>query len=129
MLKNGEDWGKLIAAKGFKKLPKVQNIVQSGHTVAIQLLGNLKSGRLYPREDSLKLCKILGDPEYKMSSGQSYKGSTIVNNDSRVENSAYYNSWLLNYECKLFIRLATDITKHLMLRFMANTNKQVWRLI
>ena len=31
--KNGEDWGKLIVAKGFKKLPKVQNIAQSGHTV------------------------------------------------------------------------------------------------
>ena len=30
--KNGEDWGKLIVAKGFKKLPKVQNITQSGHT-------------------------------------------------------------------------------------------------
>ena len=32
MGKNGEDWGKLIVAKGFKKLPKVQNIAQSGHT-------------------------------------------------------------------------------------------------
>ena len=30
--KNGEDWGKLIVAKGFKKLPKIQNITQSGHT-------------------------------------------------------------------------------------------------
>ena len=30
--KNEEDWGKLIVAKGFKKLPKVQNIAQSGHT-------------------------------------------------------------------------------------------------
>ena len=30
--KNGGDWGKLIVAKGFKKLPKVQNIAQSGHT-------------------------------------------------------------------------------------------------
>ena len=30
--KNGEDWGKLIVAKGFKKLAKVQNIAQSGHT-------------------------------------------------------------------------------------------------
>ena len=30
--KNGDDWGKLIGAKGFKKLPKVQNIAQSGHT-------------------------------------------------------------------------------------------------
>ena len=33
MTKNGEDWGKLIVTKGFKKLPKVQNIAQSGHTV------------------------------------------------------------------------------------------------
>ena len=30
--KNGGDWGKLIVAKGFKKLSKVQNIAQSGHT-------------------------------------------------------------------------------------------------
>ena len=30
--KNGEDWDKLIVAKGFKKLPKVQKIAQSGHT-------------------------------------------------------------------------------------------------
>ena len=30
--KNGEDWGKLIVAKAFKKLPNVQNIAQSGHT-------------------------------------------------------------------------------------------------
>ena len=30
--KNGGDWGKLSVAKGFKKLPKVQNIAQSGHT-------------------------------------------------------------------------------------------------
>ena len=29
---NGEDWDKLIVAKGFKRLPKVQNIAQSGHT-------------------------------------------------------------------------------------------------
>ena len=32
LTKNGEDWGKLIVAKAFKKLPKVQNIAQSGHT-------------------------------------------------------------------------------------------------
>ena len=32
LTKNGEDWGKLFVAKGFKKLPKVQNIAQSGHT-------------------------------------------------------------------------------------------------
>ena len=34
MPKNGEDWGKLIVALGFKKFPKVQNIAQSGHTGA-----------------------------------------------------------------------------------------------
>ena len=27
------DLGKLIVAKGFKKLPKVQKIARSGHTV------------------------------------------------------------------------------------------------
>ena len=35
MLKNGEHWGKLIVAKGFKKLPKVHNIAQSGHTAPV----------------------------------------------------------------------------------------------
>ena len=30
--KNVWDLGKLIAAKGFKELPKVQKIAQSGHT-------------------------------------------------------------------------------------------------
>ena len=32
MPKNGEDWDKLIVAKGFKKLRKVQKIANSGHT-------------------------------------------------------------------------------------------------
>ena len=32
MPKNVGDLGKLIVAKGFKKLPKVQEIAQSGHT-------------------------------------------------------------------------------------------------
>ena len=31
-LRMWEIWGKLIDAKGFKKLPKVQKIAQSGHT-------------------------------------------------------------------------------------------------
>ena len=38
LTKNGEDWGKLIVAKGFKMLPKVQNIAQSGHTAWRQLV-------------------------------------------------------------------------------------------
>ena len=36
LLKNVGDLGKLIVAKGFKKLPKVQKIAQSGHTVWCQ---------------------------------------------------------------------------------------------
>ena len=32
-----EDWGKLIVAKGFQKLPKVQKISTSGHTGSILL--------------------------------------------------------------------------------------------
>ena len=39
--KNGEDLGKLIVAKGFKKLPKVQNIAQSGHTGTDAILKNV----------------------------------------------------------------------------------------
>ena len=31
-VKNVGDLGKLIVAKAFKKLPKVQKIAQSGHT-------------------------------------------------------------------------------------------------
>ena len=33
MPKNVEDFGKLIVPTGFEKLPKVQKIAQSGHTV------------------------------------------------------------------------------------------------
>ena len=32
LFKNVRDLGKLVVAKGFKKLPKVQKIAQSGHT-------------------------------------------------------------------------------------------------
>ena len=35
--KNGEDWDKLIVAKGFKRLPKVHNIAQYGHTESLHL--------------------------------------------------------------------------------------------
>ena len=33
------DWGKLIVAKGFTKLPKMQKIAQSGHTVWVPWAG------------------------------------------------------------------------------------------
>ena len=41
--KNEEDWGKIIVAKGFKKLPKVQNIAQSGHTVSQPQVGKCET--------------------------------------------------------------------------------------
>ena len=40
LTKVGEDWGKLIVAKNFKKLPKVQNIAQSDHTAHCPLLAD-----------------------------------------------------------------------------------------
>ena len=36
--KNWGDWGKLIVANGFKKLPKVQLIAKSGHTALMPQL-------------------------------------------------------------------------------------------
>ena len=38
--KNVGDLGKLIVAKGFKKLPKVQKIATSGHTCQLYILLN-----------------------------------------------------------------------------------------
>ena len=35
LYKNGDNWGKVIVAKGFKRLPKTQNIAQSGHTTPL----------------------------------------------------------------------------------------------
>ena len=34
--KNVGDLGKLVVAKGFKKLPKVQKIAKSGHTPLVE---------------------------------------------------------------------------------------------
>ena len=39
--KNVGDLGKLIVAKGFKKLPKVQKIANSGHTVGVEALNRV----------------------------------------------------------------------------------------
>ena len=43
--KNIGDLGKLIVAKGFKWLPKVQYIAQSGHTACAQIEVLLRSGK------------------------------------------------------------------------------------
>ena len=40
------DLGKLIVAKGFKKLPKVQKIARSGHTASEVNLANCISFKL-----------------------------------------------------------------------------------
>ena len=54
------DLGKFIAAKGFKKLPKVQKIAQYGHT----------GWRAKEKSNRWKF--------EKQSSGQSYKQFTLV---------------------------------------------------
>ena len=56
--KNGEDWGKLIVAKGFKKLPKIQNIAQSGYTDHWHLQ-NFKNPFLNCALPFLKYCQYL----------------------------------------------------------------------
>ena len=42
--KNVRDLGKLIVAKGFKKLSKVQKIAQSGHTACFPAATYINSG-------------------------------------------------------------------------------------
>ena len=46
LLKNVGDSGKLIVAKGFKKLPKVQKIANSGHTGVSLLCKLTKMGSI-----------------------------------------------------------------------------------
>ena len=65
--KNGEDWGKFIVAKAFKKLPKVQNIAQSGHT-AYKV--NESSSALPAPKVLLKGCRI-SQPEDENVPGHS----------------------------------------------------------
>ena len=53
LTKNVEDWGKLIVAKGFRKVPKVQNITQSRHTEQ----GNENYGPVCTKKNcNVKLC-------------------------------------------------------------------------
>ena len=75
--KNGEDWGKLIAAKGFKKLPKVQNIAQSGHTDQIappKLLPNFVeySPQLHKHLRCLLNCFLCFENRQSRHSGKSF---------------------------------------------------------
>ena len=44
--KNVGDLGKLIVAKDFKKLPKVQKITQSGHTAYMHKLITIKTSKI-----------------------------------------------------------------------------------
>ena len=61
----GEDWGKLIVAKGIKKLPKVQNIAQSGHTACKPwLLYNMDHSGLFPIQLSQLHTYLLDDIQY-----------------------------------------------------------------
>jgi len=48
------DFGQLIVAKGFKKLPKEQKIGQSGHTGCMQLRLRLQTFKKGGKNDSTK---------------------------------------------------------------------------
>ena len=64
------------------------------------------------RTCQFQIIRILQVPwKFSVTSGQSYKASTIVIYDSRLENTPHYDSIVVNYERKLFIRLATDLAK------------------
>ena len=54
--RNVGDLGKFIVAKGFKKLPKVQKIANSGHTAR-----NGKWINCFAKKIILKFCKIRTD--------------------------------------------------------------------
>ena len=57
---NVGDLGNLIVAKGFKKLPKVQQITQSSHTASLSLLAS-------PRVSSVVRDKrILGTSSFRL---------------------------------------------------------------
>ena len=56
--KNGEDWGKIIVAKGFKRLPKVQNIAQSGHTAPMSPNHGSKANSFFANEYYSSLIKL-----------------------------------------------------------------------
>ena len=48
LLKNVRDSGKLIVAKGLKKLPKVQKIANSGHTSTDKTCGPSRIAEIEP---------------------------------------------------------------------------------
>ena len=55
--KNWGDWGKLIVANGFKKLPKVQLIAKSGHTACDTRCLLLKSSQRFLLHNMLTALK------------------------------------------------------------------------
>ena len=50
------DLGKLIVAMGFKKLPKVQKIARSGHTVGNVGMTQKSCKGAIPRQDRVFFC-------------------------------------------------------------------------
>ena len=80
--KNVGDLEKLIVAKGFKKLPKVQQIAQSAHTD--HSLVKQKQKKCYTQKIAKREKSASGKSKAQIISGQSYKQLTLVFYDSRV---------------------------------------------
>ena len=82
-------FGKLIVAKGFKKLPKVQKITNSGHT------GRRGQRKCWSHKGFRSPVRVK-----QVYSGQSYKHFTLVNYDSRVLPS-YKASTIVIYDSRV----------------------------
>ena len=66
--KNVGDLGKLIVAKGFKKLPKVQKIANSGHT-GYSVHEHLFSRTLYSSKSYLNIFLLIVNNKARWPSG------------------------------------------------------------
>ena len=60
--KNVRDLGKIIVAKGFKKLPKVQKIAQSGHTDHDNVVKGLSRTIIGSNKCVVFKCTLSSDP-------------------------------------------------------------------
>ena len=61
------DFGKLIVAKGFKKLPKVDKIARSGHTGGIFSLCNKAIACAYVGRQQVRLWEISKEQYYNLA--------------------------------------------------------------
>ena len=76
--KNEGDLGKIVVATGFEKLPKVQQIAQSGHTaVSTYLRMRRKMDNFYRQSVMLKFSNLKEGDSYWSTFKQPIKSSSL----------------------------------------------------